>query len=152
MIKYIEGNISDFISPNVIVPHVVNIHGIAASGVVVPIFKKIPLARSEYENLCCLYSRTPEVLLGECQIVETDQGNIANLYAQTLQGQRPLYYNHLVVSMEELAIHCKDYNRDIVSPTFGSLRAGGNWSFIEELITDCWIKRGIGVTVVQYKE
>jgi hypothetical protein len=30
---------------------------------------------------------------------------------------------------------------------FGSALAGGDWRFIEELITDCWLVRGIQVTV-----
>lgn len=73
---------------------------------------------------------------------------VANMVAQDLGGNRPLYYNDLVKCMEQVAhsdeIAC---GGEIICPMFGSALAGGDWRFIVELITDCWLMRGIQVTV-----
>jgi hypothetical protein len=40
----------------------------------------------------------------------------------------------------------------ICCPKFGSLRSGGNWDFILELIEEIWLNNGIDVTVCEYVE
>lgn len=47
------------------------------------------------------------------------------------------------ININKMSIHC---------PKFGSLRAGGNWEFILELINETWVDRGINVTIYEYKK
>ena len=90
--KTVIGNIVNYINADTVVPHIVNILGAAASGVVIPIFNKVPEGRTEYEDLCQRYMGDSESLLGITQFIDGVNGNIANMFAQTLGGQRPLFY------------------------------------------------------------
>jgi hypothetical protein len=47
---------------------------------------------------------------------------------------------HIVASARASEIH---------APKFGAGLACGNWDFIEELINECWIGRGIPVTIYE---
>jgi hypothetical protein len=91
--------------------------------------------------------------LGETQIVEVKKDPlpmiyVANMVAQTLGGARLLFYNHLARCMDtvaKFALTHKDVR--IVCPAFGAGLAGGHWPFVESLIEDCWLRRGIPATV-----
>jgi hypothetical protein len=77
---------------------------------------------------------------------------VANMCAQELGGLRPLHYNYLVKCMEDVEdyvadLQLNDCPTEIVTVKFASGLAGGNWDFVSELINDCWIRRGIKVTV-----
>lgn len=85
--------------------------------------------------------------LGQCdfvnvQVKENIEITVANMYAQTgirsistgsrsKVNKKPIRYEHLVNRM--VSVRNSLEADTIVAPKFGSLRAGGNWSFVEEL-------------------
>ena len=148
MIKYVQGNLFDFVQPRVIIPHVVNNAGAMASGFVVPLCKKYPTVKSEYFT----EFNGVGLRLGYTQFITVESNVIvANMIAQTLYDRkRPLRYNSLVDCMLSVGDHAEVCEYSILTPKFGSERAGGNWEFIECLIEDIW--DGIDVTIVEYEK
>jgi len=167
MINYHKGDLFPYVDKLefdglIVIPHVCNDKKAWGSGFVVPLGKKYPRAKEFYLN--------QNIELGKAQLVpvagfvQTDgvpysqlgsrKVIVANMVAQTLGGKRPLYYNHLVKCMEQVQALTTRYAKSypgktamIITPMFGSDRAGGNWDFISELIEDCWLKQAIPVTV-----
>lgn len=164
MIKYLDGNLFDFIDDHnpVVIAHIVNNQGAFGAGFVIPLGQKYPVVKQEYLNwhYCkshpadCIELEEGNCHLGHIQVLQVEPHvRVCNMVAQTLGGQRPLYYNHLCTCMDKLAYHMfKVQVSHIICPQFGSGLAGGDWNVIEELITDCWIRAGINVTVVRYKK
>ena len=73
---------------------------------------------------------------------------VCNMCAQTLGGPRPLFYNHLVACMEQVAeFSLKHESPRIVCPLFGSDLAGGSLEVILPLIQDIWTRKNIPVTI-----
>lgn len=173
--RYIEGDLFKHeYDPNrtTVIAHVCNDQGVMGGGFVVPLAITFPWAKEAYVNW---FTDNPvqgdsEVLLdtqrlgdftkparGQTQLVNVqDEPDIvvANMVAQDLNsGSRPLYYNDLVKCMEQVA-NCRQIQAggEIICPMFGSGLAMGDWNFIEELITDCWLMKGIQVTVYYFKK
>lgn len=162
-IKYIEGDLFEALkkldyADNVFVPHVCNSQGAWGSGFVVPLGNVYPAARDCYLNWCGYGSTKAWHLdndsvpfeIGQTQLViaSNDPGIIiANMVAQHMGGIRPLMYNHLVTCMDYVANMAVKLEASIMCPMFGSMRAGGNWDFIAELIEDCWLDREIDVSI-----
>lgn len=162
MIKYIAGDLfgpAIEASKNavVVVPHVVNCKGGFGSGFVVPLMKRWPHVREAYlawfnnqlalaagSQLVALHClNNPPFALGETLFISVaDQSQIvvAHMCAQTLGGNRPLFYNALARCMEQVAKYADQRQAVIHAPAFGSGLAGGDWDFIEKLIEDCWIR------------
>lgn len=165
MIKYIEGdlfaNISD--SRTTLIAHVCNDKGAWGSGFVVPLEQHFPDSAACYRawskgELTDAHrdrifntkaSNNPPFSLGQTQFVRLGENlAVANMVAQTLGGERPLFYNHLSMCMDRVAhFMLGEQYYEVICPMFGSGLAGGDWNFVEKLIEDCWIKRGIAVTV-----
>jgi hypothetical protein len=169
-IKYVEGDLFQAISApspeiQLIIPHVCNDIGAWGAGFVVPLGKRYPIAQNSYhcwhggqdtDPAKVSYSPDARFRLGRVQIVhylESHQDHlvhVCNMIAQHGLGPgRVLRYNSLALCMESVAHHVKNYcaKPQIHAPAFGSGLAGGNWSFIEELVNDCWIDREIPVTI-----
>ena len=149
-IKYQVGDLFESIDSykeKIIIAHVCNNKGAWGSGFVIPLGKKYPLAKSEYLENFEWFD------LGETQIVEVDYPTVfvANMFAQTLGGKRPLFYNALAKCIDEVREEAEIRNATIIAPMFGAGLAGGNWSFIEELIEDCWLRNNIPVTIFKLK-
>lgn len=155
MITYEHGDVLQNLENNgklIFMPHVCNNIPLWGSGIVVGIMNKWKDAKHfHYSN---------EVKLGVVQYQQVESNVIlANMCAQRglsyNQTQRPLSYEHLVkcmanvrdniLSKEKAGIEC-----EIKTCKFGSLRSGGNWDFIEELIEEIWA--GIPTTVFIYEE
>lgn len=166
MIKYKTGNLFELIDDFegiTYIPHVVNNKGLWKSGFVRAIDRYCPEAKQDYLNYINAYGS--DNLLGtnswsKIHDFSTYDSNtyIVHMFAQTFAEERALYYNHLSTCMDKIAeyayIDKRDYGKEsrVICPKFGSLRAGGDWNFIEKLIEDCWIRNGIDVTVVEYAE
>lgn len=149
MLNYIQGNLFDYDftqHDNTLIAHIVNDKKAWGAGFVIPLAKFIPKAKEQYRNW--------NPVLGKVQIINArEKVFVANMCAQTLGGERPLFYNHLVKCMEKVADFAIVYNATICCPLFGSGLAGGNWNFIHELITDIWVGQDIDVKAffgVQY--
>ncbi len=165
-INYIEGDlfasidplIKDAAGPRILIPHVCNNVGAWGAGFVVPLGRQYPLAKSEYlrwHHSGCTIQGAP-FMLGNTQIVDVSGGTgkpmIANMIAQDGlggEGARPrmLRYDALAACMLYIGIGFNPDNLKIFCPMFGSGIAGGDWSFVSELITDTWVRRGFDVTV-----
>lgn len=178
MIKYVNGDLFEYIQDEyegiTYVPHVVNTENKWASGFVVAVQKHVQDIKTKYSSLCESHKEDSKSLLGYTQFVrgsvDIDSNRfketigkgysklyICNMFAQVFGGKRPLFYNALATCMDEIAYCIEPVKMDgipcrIVAPKFGSLRAGGNWDFIEKLIEDSWTRRGISVTIVSYEE
>lgn len=135
----------------VVIPHITNNIQAWGSGFVMALSKEWPVS----------VSGSPEAIYhSEKQLLGTvkyayPQGNIcvANMCAQhgisskstgpkSKVNTKPIRYEELVHCMGKIRDLFFDPYQDsqwtIVAPKFGSLRAGGNWSFIEELIEEIW--------------
>ena len=172
MVNYRSGNLIDFVdeyledSP-VIIPHITNDINVWGSGFVVALDKAWP--ESEFgDSAPRVVDSTAGNVLGKVSYALPEDGVvIANMCAQTgirpmSTGPRskvvrkPIRYSALVSCMNSVANMAQGITSDegvrphILAPKFGSLRAGGNWDFIEELIEEIWIE--FPVTVVTYQE
>lgn len=147
-----------------IITHVCNNKGAWGAGFVIPLARSFPVSEKAYRAWAGKISQTPHEAvwhppyeLGQVQFVQvrdTPLLLVANMLAQSLGGDRPLYYNHLVHCMEEVGKYATrirerhDCEVTIRCPLFGSGLAGGNWDFIEKLIEDCWLN--LNLSVVAY--
>lgn len=158
MYKEIQGDLFSAIAQtperNIIIPHVTNDKGGWGSGFVLPLARNFPLAERAYRTLSCHETgRNDYVPIRDGDVITH---YIVNMCAQTLggrdNGERDLRYQKLASCMEGVgafACELKDEGEiwEIVCPKFGAGLASGKWEFIRELIEDCWIRRGIDVTV-----
>ncbi len=152
MLKYVEGDLFqgiDTMDRPIVIAHVVNTHGAFGAGFVVPLGRRFPKAKESYLQWAKDKSwNDVPFLLGKVQIVEVEHlVYVANLAAQTLGGHRPLFYNHLARCMDTVAEFATEIKAHIAAPMFGSGLAGGKHQIIEALVIDCWVRRGIPVTM-----
>lgn len=154
-IKYVKGDLFDNIkgfSGYTIIPHVVNNIGAWGSGFVVPLGKIFPLSKKMY------LKHWESLKLGDVQLVRcSDSITVANMFAQEgISGlstgvgpisSKPIRYVALVKCLENIrnVIDNSKTPCRIVAPQFGSLRSGGSWDLIEELINEIWC--GLDVTI-----
>lgn len=155
----------------VIVPHVVNDVGAWGAGFVVPLGKHFPLARSEYLGWASheddwevdhthLIPEPGEFELGTAQFVQVREDiTICNMLAQEGIGTslRRLRYDALAQCMMAVGLEARSIREGgkspvIWAPLFGAGLAGGTWAFIEALITDCWVKQGVPVTIYYLRD
>jgi hypothetical protein len=135
------------------IPHIVNNHGAWGSGFVVPLGRAFPEAKERYLHWASNQLVQPPFQLGEVQfVVPVKFVCVCNMLAQTLGGKRPLYYNHLARCMDAVAEKTEKTGGQIWAPMFGSGLAGGDWNFIEQLIGDSWLRRGLPVTIFHLED
>lgn len=153
MINYVEGDLFLLVPKDrtIIVPHVVNSVGKFASGFAAGVKKFYPVATKFYFDQK-LSSETEYVALGDVYYCLDDNIIFAHMVAQTTPGtEKPIKYSSLVKCMESVRDYAKSANiSEIYAPKFGSLRAGGNWNFIEELVNEIW--KDFKVIIFTYKE
>ena len=160
VLKFVEGDlfvrVKDVVGP-VLIPHVCNDKGVFGAGFALAVSRYFPHVREAYLGWFAhgVDQHDKRVFgLGECQYVpvgfEGSEVEVVNMVAQGLGGSRPLRYAMLAKCMEELghdAVTGLGGKPVIFCPFFGAGLAGGDWNFIEELIKDCWLDRGLLVTV-----
>jgi hypothetical protein len=170
MITYIKGDLfallPDTDAPKVI-PHVCNNLGKMGSGFVIPLCQKWPKVKEVYEAWHQgIHDDVPGWIggipfeLGNIQSVTVCNDPLTmvmNMIAQSgvvgSNNPKPIKYAALAKCMVEVAtltlrIFELNYGRaEIHAPKFGSDRARGNWDFIAELIEECWVAKGIPVTI-----
>lgn len=143
LFEFVEGVKKDCV---IAIPHVCNDKGAWGAGFVLPLAKHYPNAKFRYITMRQELGKVSASWSGN-EIV------VFNMVAQTLGGERPLYYNHLAVCMDKVGKYLNNfrakYNKEvrIIAPAFGSGLAGGDWQFIESLIYDCWIELDLRVTI-----
>jgi len=136
---------------SVIIPHVCNNIGVFGGGFTGAIDKLYPIVKNNYEMLTtAFFHKNP----GHTQFITvlTNHSNknkliFANMIAQNgiigPKNKRPINYAFLVKSMVNIKAYIKnqfdsDNSVELHCPRFGSGLAGGNWSFIHNLIEDIW--------------
>lgn len=163
-IVYVDGDLFEIEakvdSPHIIA-HVCNNQGGWGAGFVIPLGRKYHIAKLAYQEwhkgaiINGVLYQDESFKLGEIQAVSVRSDIcVVNMIAQTLSGERPLYYNHLCKCMDKVAFLAGMgiIPNSIICPQFGSGLAGGNWNIIKHLIHDCWCRIELNVTVVRYKE
>jgi hypothetical protein len=142
---------------SIIVPHVCNNVNSFGAGFAAGVAKHFPIVKENYHLL------GKQNILGYTQFVEVyknkDYGHkiiFANMIAQNgtihKNNPRPLNYYSLAKCMANVNLYIHQNfdseNRvQIHAPKFGCGLAGGNWNFIQDLITDIW--KNIQVFVYQ---
>jgi len=140
----------------VVIPHICNDENIWGGGFVIALSKKWKEPEQIYRQFC--KDRSPEPVIGEvCFAKINNYLAVANMIAQSgtisISNSIPLKYSSLMKCMDKVV----DYIEMIKSktsgpvvihcPKFGSLRAGGNFDFILELIREIWLENGISVVI-----
>jgi len=118
------------------------------AGVALSIKQKFPECVKIYfirtDSRYGLKCRLGETLFG---VSENKKIVIANMIAQSgvvgPDNPKPIKYWALVMAMKEVELEClyriRDGNKVVIhAPEFGSMRAGGNFDFIKELIQEIW--------------
>lgn len=135
----------------VIVPHVCNNINVFGGGFTKDINIYYPIVGENFHML------GKSAKLGKTQFVIADTNKsyghqiiFANMIAQngiiSTKNPRPLNYIALSYCINEITNYISslkqnsDFDVEIHAPKFGSGLAGGNWSFISELISDSWNK------------
>jgi O-acetyl-ADP-ribose deacetylase (regulator of RNase III) len=154
-------------SRSIIVPHIVNDAGRWGSGVVNAITERWGEAPRQYyrewfegKNLTDVYDvffdKTPASFeLGRVQFIRVPNHIlIANMVAQSNikeeGNDKPIRYEALIDCMRHVRKVAKVINADIDAPKFGTVRSGGNWDFIEELICEMWVNNNLNVTIYEF--
>ena len=167
-LKIVEGDATDpqTTEPKeiVIIPHVCNNENIWGGGFVIALSKKWKKPEQMYRAFCVgepPYPKKTHPLLGKVCYAKINKNLvIANMIAQdgiiSQNNLKPIKYRALANCMEEVFNYIEMIKAQISNPVvihapkFGSLRAGGNWDFILELIREIWLENGIDVVVYEY--
>lgn len=135
---------------SVIVPHVCNNLDLFGAGFAAEIVRHYPIVKENYHLLGKSFLQNN---LGYVQFIEVLSDKkyehrlvFANMIAQRgiinkTSNPRPLNYLALVKSMVGVSQYIsKNFDGDVQihAPKFGSGLAGGNWTFIRELLSDIW--------------
>jgi hypothetical protein len=165
-LKYIQGDVTDVTGEdNIVIAHVCNNQGRMGAGVALALASKWPEVKRGYQET--IQSLLPARRLGYvswCYDVGDTSLVVANMIAQkgfrSPHNPKPLRYAALVQCMIEVRdriLSWNDIKKDegnwiIHAPKFGSLRSGGSWKLIEELIKEIWVDSGIDVVIYEFKE
>ena len=152
----------------VIIPHVCNDEKIWGGGCVIALSKKWPEPEKMYRAFCDGVSPYPErnknnpILGKNCSVKIDNHLTVMNMIAQdsiiSKDNPKPIKYKALANAMEDVfgyveMIKCQTSSPVVIHcPKFGSLRSGGNWEFILELIREIWLEQGIDVVVYEFVE
>jgi hypothetical protein len=168
-IEFIKGDVTKvFPNEKKIIPHVVNSHGIMATGVAYGLYSKWPKVKEQYNYWYENRYHHPRKIsddaivfdLGENQAVYVDQNTIViNMVAQKLGTNlicgiqvppiRLWALKECIMKVRDFMMVNEDYK--IVAPKFGSLRAGGCFDRdILPMIEKYW--GDFDVTICEFEE
>jgi O-acetyl-ADP-ribose deacetylase (regulator of RNase III) len=131
--KYIHGSILD--TELGCIGHGVNCQNKMGSGVAKALFTKYPEIKKEYHEFCEMNKDSK--LLGRAQFVMTSDGKIVyNMFTQDKYGYDGKKYVNYAAVVEIFTKLAKSSITRIAIPKIGCGLAGGNWTFMEQLIND----------------
>ena len=138
----------------VFVPHVCNNIDLFGAGFAAQVADKYPTEKMNYHLLGKSFLKNN---LGHNQVLKVEEDKkykhklyFVNMIAQngvkSANNSRPLNYCALIKCMINLSVFIqnntgflqKNEKIEIHAPKFGSGLAGGNWSFISDIIEDAW--------------
>lgn len=141
--KYIQGDITE--TELKYIAHGVNCQNTMGSGVAKALFTKWPEVKENYHVYCNTmierYQYKPKDFLGWAQLVNTNGPTVFNCFTQEnygYDGKRYVNYTAIVdafanlISQEAMGV----ITGPIAIPKIGCGLAGGNWTFMEQLIND----------------
>lgn len=134
-----------------IIIHVCNDSGAWGAGFVLALSRRWATPEEEYRkwaNKCKPY-RLP---LGEVQFVRVEwEILVANIIGQRgvgyQDGKPPIRYRAIQDGLETVAERALQSKASVHGPRLGAGLAGGSWEFIEELLEQELIAKGIPVTI-----
>lgn len=133
--KYIVGDITE--TELKYIAHGVNCQNKMGSGVAKALYEKFPQVKSQYHTYCAPVGYKIE-LLGRVHKVESQGKVIYNLFTQLnfgYDGTRYVNYAAIASCFTKLKNQC-NIQEPIAIPKIGCGLAGGNWTFVEQLIND----------------
>lgn len=144
IIKYIKDDIRN--TPLKYIAHGVNCQNTMGSGVAKALFDKWPQVKEQYHSFMqegFSFNRSKEDFLGTYQdAIEVEPGKyVLNLFTQLnygYDGTRFVNYNAVLTSLR-LSLYRYEI-KQIAIPKIGCGLAGGNWEFMEQLLTDAFYK------------
>ena len=109
------------------------------SGIAKQVKEKYPEVYAQYKNLCNTYSDNKSKLLGDVQLINVGDKNIANLFSQEhygYDGKCYTDYNALRKCLKT-ANRCLDWNEVVAIPyLMGCVRGGGDWNVVYKMIEE----------------
>ncbi len=150
-------------TPNeiVLIAHMCNDANIWGGGFVIALSKKWYLPEQKYRNFCIDNKDFP--ILGKvCYAKINDHLAVVNMIAQhsivSEDNPIPIKYQALANCMFDVVgyvkmVESKTGNPVVIhAPKFGSLRGGGDWNFILELIREIWLEAGVNCVIYEFEE
>ena len=147
------------IGSSIVVPHVCNNIDLFGAGFAAKIAEKFPIVKENYHMLGKTFLKNN---LGYSQFIKVYEDQkynhqlfVVNMIAQNgiknPTNHRPLNYAALVKCMinvsqfiiSNYSIGTKTEKIEIHAPKFGCGLAGGNWNFVQDLISDIWGKYSV---------
>ena len=144
-----------------VIPHCCNNKNIWGGGFVIALSKKWKQPEQKYRDFCESNISLP--ILGKtCFSKVNNHIAVANMIAQngiiSKDNLIPIKYQALVNCMADVGeyvqmIRVKTKKPVVIhAPKFGSLRAGGCFDFILELIREIWLENGIDLVIYEFTE
>ena len=162
-LRVVEGDVTDPQITNegeiVLIPHCCNNQNGWGAGFVLALNRKWKEPEQRYRDFCRINDGIP--ILGEVCYAKIDNHLvIANMIGQdgtvSTDNPKPIKYVALAKCMGKVVeyielMQCRTSDKVVIhTPKFGSELAGGNFSFILELIEEIWIEAGIDVVIYEY--
>ncbi len=146
---YIQGDITKPIAKNIVIAHVCNDLGLMGSGVAKALSDKWRTVKWCYEKwheTNYRSNRTTDYYpfeLGKVQFVQVDDDNdivVCNMIAQhsimSRGEKKPIRYDALRECLKEVYKYCHLNKMNLHMPKIGSVRAGGDWDTITDIIKE----------------
>jgi O-acetyl-ADP-ribose deacetylase (regulator of RNase III) len=132
--RYIQGDITQ--TELKIIAHGVNCQNTMGSGVAKALFTKWPEVKARYHRYFCRTGE-PEDFLGDISTAKIDDMIVLNMHTQLNFGyDGKKYVNYAAVSKCFATAADLYRGQTIAIPKIGCGLAGGNWTFMEQLIND----------------
>lgn len=156
-IRYVVGDATQPDAEPAIVAHVCNDRGLWGKGFVMAISQRFPEAEKAFRRWHRSGDGENPFGLGAVQFVDvTATISVANMVAQhgvaSVRSPGPrIRYDALATCLTHLADEALVRRRSVHMPRIGAGLAGGVWPVIEALVHTFLIRKGVGVTVYDFR-
>lgn len=155
MVKCTDG---DLLETDVeIIIHQTNCYGVMGAGLALQIKKKYPDVYAQYYHMCKSANK-PSDLLGECLILQTDDGKyVANVFGEEKywpKGVRHTDYSALEGGLKFLKFWMVSHEiKTCGCPhLMGCGLAGGDWDVVKEILEKIFNDDKVELTIVKYNK
>jgi len=142
MIKYVKGNLFDYLNDNMLIVHSCNCKGVWGSGFAKQMKEKFPLAFNKYERTCKEF--TSGILLGFPLIISNEDHKdtltvclmVSDGYGKYVDSPASIKNYTLKALRELLDSISRDSKISIISPKFNSGLFNVPWNETEEILNN----------------